>query len=361
MAKNGSRMAGDAVADNDEAKDAINRAAEKGNSSIDYGFDDLDSKQKRFNQRGSQISGDSDLDTQGKKFYDKRSAAQDRQRDARQALSDSGWSGDINTYNSHAFGGKGFDQQDIDFLKQSGVSEDDIQGYLKGLSTEDRSALRTSKQYGGDAYLGDIKDGDFSGVDFGGRMTKRELNYMRDQGAGEQAIYDHLKGFKSDSEKNSDRFGYRVHQFFDKFKSPGEQDPATDTDTSPEPTDPVVPGDGVGGGGGGTGGGGSDTGGGSGGGNTVGGGYGGGFGVGGDLIQTIGNQSSQEIDASGSTFGDGATIGGDYSTTSGNINAGNTVSATTKPPGSIDAKMFKDMKMGAFGEAGLFGKNSLFS
>ena len=43
----------------------------------------------------------------------------------------------------------------------------------------------------------------------------------------------------------------------------------------------------------------------------------------GDLTQQLGNQSQQNIDASGSTFGHGTTIGGDYSVTIGNIGAGN--------------------------------------
>jgi len=370
MAKrDGTRMAGEAVADNEEAVDAINRAASKKNPSVDYGLAELDAKQERFNKRGAGITGDSDLDTQGKKFYEKRSRAQDRQRDARQAMSDSGWDGDINSYDAKAYGSKGFDLQDIDFLKQNGVSEEDIQGYLKGLSTEERGGLRTSKEYGGDAYFGDIKDGDFSGVDFGGRITKRELNYMRDQGASEDDLYSHLKGFKSDSEKNSDRFGYRVHQFFDKFKSPGEKDPGEITDpTDPggggtNPTDPTDPGSG----GGtnptdpGSGGIGIDAGTGSGQG-----GYGnvnidGSFAVGGDLIQTIGNQGDTNIDVSGSTFGDGAAIGNDYSNTSGNIHAGNTIKVNTKMTNKMNNKLFKDMKMGAFGDSGLFGGNSMFS
>ena len=134
MAKKGSRMAGDAVADNDEAKGAINRAASKNSGGIDYQYGKLDELERRHTAARDKFGdGDlSDLDAQGKQFYINRLNSHKRQRAARDGMKEAGWDGDINTYDFAAFGTKRIDDGDIEFLKNNGVTEDQIQGYLKG-------------------------------------------------------------------------------------------------------------------------------------------------------------------------------------------------------------------------------------
>ena len=112
---------------------------------------------------------------------------------ARTGLKDGGFDfgGDLSSYNSEAAGTKGFDRQDVFYLKKNGASDEAINKYIGGLDNV-HDNLTTHKRYGGKHYRGDMdKSKGIDQYDMGKGFNIWDINYLKKQGFDDKAIADY--------------------------------------------------------------------------------------------------------------------------------------------------------------------------
>jgi len=112
---------------------------------------------------------------------------------ARTGLKDGGFDfgGDLSSYNSEAAGNKGFDRQDVTYLKANGASDEAINKYIGGLDNV-HDNLSTSKRYGGKHYRGDMdKSKGIDQYDMGKGFNSWDIKYLQKQGFDDNAIADY--------------------------------------------------------------------------------------------------------------------------------------------------------------------------
>ena len=117
----------------------------------------------------------------------------DYQNSARAGLKDGGFDfgGDLSTFNSEAAGSKGFDKQDVTYLKKNGASDEAINKYIGGLDNV-HDNLTTSKKYGGKHYRGDMdKSKGIDQYDMGKGFNIWDIKYLQKQGFDDNAIADY--------------------------------------------------------------------------------------------------------------------------------------------------------------------------
>ena len=99
--------------------------------------------------------------------------------------------GDLSGYDSAAAGTKQFDRSDVKYLKKSGASDEAINKYISGLDNV-HDSLRTSSQYGGTHYRGDMdKTKGIEQFDMGKGFNIWDIKYLQNQGYDDKAIADY--------------------------------------------------------------------------------------------------------------------------------------------------------------------------